>query len=376
VSAGFQRYVAIGDSQTEGLNDADGRGGFRGWADRFAELVSLDSPHLQYANLAIRGKLIGEIHDQQLAPALAMRPDLVTVMGGLNDLIRRSVDLEVIAGHLDAILAAFEQTGATVLTNTFPDPSAIAPLFNRLAPRIAAYNARIRQIAAARGALLVDFDAHGAGTDARIWSPDRIHANPFGHSLIAAAFADVLGVPGNAHWIEPLPVAEPARPIVRARTNARWFGVEVVPWLIRRMRGRSAGDGLTPKRPELSPVATVFHLVVPGEWPASGRYSPPSLASEGFVHLSFADQVEAPANAYYADEPELLAIELDPGRIPARIVVEDSYGSGTAYPHAYGPIPVTAAVGVHELGRGASGEWEFAPLSRPSLEVAPASPDR
>jgi len=143
----FERYVAVGDSQTEGLNDPDGRGGFRGWADRFAVLLTATSPHLQYANLAIRGRLMGAIRDEQLAPALAMQPDLMTVMGGLNDMMRPSVDLDVVAGHLDAMVAAARATGATVLTNTFPDPTSIAPLFRRLAPRVAAYNDRIRAVA-------------------------------------------------------------------------------------------------------------------------------------------------------------------------------------------------------------------------------------
>src|SRR4051795_11555154 len=57
----FERYVALGDSQTEGLNDPDGRSGFRGWADRLAVLLLATSPHLQYANLAVRGRLMAAI---------------------------------------------------------------------------------------------------------------------------------------------------------------------------------------------------------------------------------------------------------------------------------------------------------------------------
>ncbi|MBN9621317.1 MAG: SGNH/GDSL hydrolase family protein, partial [Actinobacteria bacterium] len=65
------RYIAIGDSQTEGLLDEDGRGGYRGWADRFAELLAVENPYLRYANLAIRGRRLDAIRDEQLAPALA-----------------------------------------------------------------------------------------------------------------------------------------------------------------------------------------------------------------------------------------------------------------------------------------------------------------
>jgi uncharacterized protein (DUF952 family)/lysophospholipase L1-like esterase len=368
----FESYVALGDSQTEGLNDPDGRGGFRGWADRFAALLATANPHLQYANLAVRGRLVGAIRNEQLGPALEMRPDLVTVMGGLNDLMRPSVDLDVVAGHLDAMLAALRDTGATVLTNTFPDPSSIAPLFRRLAPRVAAYNARIRAVAEARGAIVVDFDRYGVGTDLRIWSPDRIHANPLGHALIAAAFADAVGLPGHTHWQQPLPVAAPVGTLRRTGTELRWLGRDVAPWMLRRLRGRSAGDWITPKRPRLVPVASLFHIVAPGDWPASGYYRPSSLAEQGFVHFSFADQVEGVANARYRDHTELLVIEVDGAALGVEIRVEDSYQAGEAFPHGYGPVPVDAAIAVHRLTWGAAGKWQF---SRDGAAV-PASSDR
>jgi uncharacterized protein (DUF952 family)/lysophospholipase L1-like esterase len=355
----FERYVALGDSQTEGLNDADGRGGFRGWADRFAVLLTATSPHLQYANLAVRGRLVAAIRAEQLAPALAMKPDLVTVMGGLNDMMRPSVDLAAVAGHLDAIVAAASAAGATVLTNTFPDPTTIAPLFRRLAPRVAAYNERIRSVAAAHGAIVVDFAARGVGTDLRIWSPDRIHANPYGHSLIAAAFADSLGLTGVGHWQVPLPVAAPAGRLRKGTAELRWLGRDVAPWMARRLRGRSSGDGVTAKRPRLLPVASLFHIVAPANWPTDGQYRPASLADQGFVHLSFADQVEGVADRWYPDAAELVVIELDPAAIDAEVLVEDSYDAGVGFPDAYGPLPVAAAVAVHPLVRSTDGRWRF-----------------
>jgi uncharacterized protein (DUF952 family)/lysophospholipase L1-like esterase len=355
----FERYVALGDSQTEGLNDPDGRGGFRGWADRFAVLLTATSPHLQYANLAIRGRLMGAIRDEQLAPALAMQPDVVTVMGGLNDMMRPSVDLDAVAGHLDATVSAARAAGATVLTNTFPDPTAIAPLFRRLAPRVAAYNERIRTVAAAHGAVVVDFAARGVGADLRVWSPDRIHANPWGHSMIAAAFADTLGVSGVDHWQVPLPLSAPVGRLRRGAVELRWLGRDVAPWMLRRVRGRSSGDGITAKRPRLLPVASLFHIVAPDAWPGRGQYRPASLTDEGFVHLSFADQVEGVANAIYHDAADLVVVELDPSALETEVRVEDSYGGGVAFPHAYGPLPVSAAVGVHPLVRAADGSWAF-----------------
>jgi len=353
----FVRYVALGDSQTEGLLDPDGRGGYRGWADRFAEFLTADDPHLSYANLAVRGKLVGQIRAEQLDVALALEPDLATVMGGLNDLLRPGFDPDAAVEHLDAMLAALGQAGATVLTNTFPALEEIAPMLRRLAPRVRAFNDGIREVAQRRGAVLVDFAAHGVGTDARIWSPDRIHANSFGHALIAAAFADTLGRAGHGHWRDPLPARAPLSNLRRAGTEARWMGTTVAPWLLRRARGRSSGDGITAKRPRLLPVAPVFHLVPPEQWPAAGWYRPASLAAEGFVHLSFADQLLGSANRHFADAETLVAVELDPVAVGAEIRTEDSYGSGTAFPHAYGAVPVSAAVQQHPLRRDAAGRW-------------------
>lgn len=365
-----QRYVALGDSQSEGLLDPDGRGGYRGWADRFAEFVAAaGSPHLLYANLAIRGKLIGGIRTEQLVPAQDLRPDLVTVMAGLNDLLRPSADVDAMLADLDALLGAFP--GATVLTNTFPDIGAISPLLRRARPRVEAYNAGIRASAGSNGALVVDFAARGVGADPRIWSPDRIHANPVGHALIAGAFADTLGLPEFADWSKPLSPARPAGRSARAATEARWVGGTLIPWLARRARGRSSGDGITAKRPRLVPVAPVYHLVAPRDWPAAGSYRPDSLDSEGFVHLSFADQLEATADRHYPDVSDLVAVELDAARLDAAIEVEDSYGSGTAYPHCYGPLPTAAATAVYPMRRTSAG-WQLSPAGA----SARASQDR
>ena len=108
----------------------------------------------------------------------------------------------------------------------------------------------------------------------------------------------------------------------------------------------------------------LFHLVVPEVWSAAvsvGEYRPPSLAAEGFVHFSFAEQVTGTANLRYRDEPDLVVVEIDPDAVGAELRVEDSYGSGTEFPHVYGPVPTAAAVAVHPLARTATGDWHFAP---------------
>lgn len=119
-------------------------------------------------------------------------------------------------------------------------------------------------------------------------------------------------------------------------------------------------------------MSAVYHLVDPAVWAAAGaEYRPESLAAEGFVHLSFTDQVAGSADRHLADASALVALEVDPAAAGAELVVEDSYGSGTAFPHLYGPLPRAAVVRVIPLRR-AGGRWQF----NADGAAAPASPDR
>ncbi|WP_433251405.1 SGNH/GDSL hydrolase family protein [Actinomadura nitritigenes] len=251
----YLRYVAVGDSQTEGLNDGDELTGYRGWADRLAELLAARDAGFRYANLAVRGRLAAGVRAEQTEAALALEPDLVTVMAGMNDLVRPGFDARAVAAELEAMLAAFTGAGARVVTFTFPDVAKIAPLVRHLRPRVVDLNERIRTAAGRHGALVVDTFPHPVTTDPRLWSPDRIHASPLGHARIAAAAAHVLGLPGgHASWSDALPPLPPVPAWRRAGTEAAWVGRFMGPWVVRRLRGRSSGDGRSAKRPRLEPV--------------------------------------------------------------------------------------------------------------------------
>ncbi|MFD0855465.1 SGNH/GDSL hydrolase family protein, partial [Actinomadura adrarensis] len=140
----YLKYVAVGDSQTEGLNDGDEETGYRGWADRLAEVLAKQDPRFRYANLAVRGRRTREIRADQTGAALALEPDLVTVMAGMNDLMRPSFDAAAVAADVDAMLDAFTDSGARVVTFTFPDIAKIAPLARHARPRVLDLNRRIR----------------------------------------------------------------------------------------------------------------------------------------------------------------------------------------------------------------------------------------
>jgi len=248
----YARYVALGDSQTEGLGDGDERAGYRGWADRLAARLAELNPDLLYANLAVRGKLAAEIHAEQLAPALALEPDLATVLAGMNDLLRRRFDLAAVVGHIEAMFAALTAAGAQVGTVTFPDLGRITPLARPLLPRVRALNAAIRAAADRHDVRVVETYTVVVTTDARIWTVDRIHASPLGHELIAASMAHALELPGSDDsWTRPLPPAPRPSPAQAAATELRWIASIAAPWVTRRLRGVSSGTGRVAKRPEL-----------------------------------------------------------------------------------------------------------------------------
>ncbi|WP_054811871.1 SGNH/GDSL hydrolase family protein [Nocardia arizonensis] len=250
----FTRYVAIGDSQTEGVGDPDGMGGYRGWADRFAELLGAACPDVLYANLAVRGRRIEAIRAEQLDAALALGPDLVTVLAGMNDLIRPGASRAGLLRELDTVFGALVGSGATVVSFTFPDLGAVIPPARPLSARIYALNDDVRELAEEHGVVLVDIETAEVTGNPAVWAEDRLHLNPLGHDLLARAVADALALPGSdGSWREPLPF--PERGYARSMgAGLRWATRYLLPWAARRAAGRSAGDGVTAKRPDLLPV--------------------------------------------------------------------------------------------------------------------------
>jgi lysophospholipase L1-like esterase len=261
----FRRYVAIGDSSTEGLEDPDGAGGYRGWADRLAEHIAgaQDEP-LEYANLAVRGLRVDEIRRTQLAPALELRPDLLTLFAGVNDVIGLRCDFAAMAQGLDEMFGAARATGTTVLTFTMPDPGAVNPLVRHLRPRMARYNDVVRTAAAAHDVVVLDFSRYPIACDRRLWYADRLHNNALGHDVIARAFAWRLGVAGfDESWADPLPEdPPPSRPHQVVAGDVDWAVHHLAPWLGKGIRHVPHGLGVTAKRP------------VPTVVPRSGRLSP------------------------------------------------------------------------------------------------------
>src|SRR5690606_27420177 len=250
----FSRFVALGDSFTEGVgdDDPDAPNGVRGWADRVAEQLAHHHDRFAYANLAIRGRLLQQVLDEQLAPALEMKPDLVTMYAGGNDLMRPKVAIDALCDDYEAAVDQLAATGATVVLFTGAD-GVEDPIFRRMRGRTAVYNEHVRLIAARHGALVVDMWAMRALRGRRMWSAARLHLGPDGHPPVAKAVLDSLGVPHRVAPVErgPPPATTAAQ---RRAENLHWARTHVVPWIGRRLRGTSSGDAVTAKRPEPAPV--------------------------------------------------------------------------------------------------------------------------
>lgn len=257
----WRRYVAIGDSFTEGMADPDPvePSGYRGWADlTAAELssrrVRAGLPALEYANLAVRGRLLAEVLDQQLPEALRARPDLVSIVGGGNDLLRPGVDVTALARRLDRAVATARAAGATVLMATAFDVSG-APVLRMIRHRVSAYNAHIWSIAHRHGAHVLDVWGMRSLADWRMWAPDRIHLSTSGHERAAQGALVALGLaPATPDWDEPLRPLPPQARAERLRSNATWLREHAGPWVGRRLRRRSSGSGVVAKRPEPLPL--------------------------------------------------------------------------------------------------------------------------
>jgi lysophospholipase L1-like esterase len=253
----FHRYVALGDSFTEGVGDPDPTrpNGLRGWADRVAEVLAAQpgAGDFGYANLAIRGRKLRGIIDEQLEPALALAPDLVSIHAGANDVLRPKVDLDGLATAYDEAVGRLAGSGARVVMFTIFDPGN-SGIYAALRGRMAVFNEWAREIADRHGATLVDMWRMRDVDIAAVMDTDRMHLNPVGHQHIALAVLEALAIDHTQERLSP-PVLPLLSRTEQWRAHATWTREFLGPWVHRRLTGRSSGDNVAPKRPTLAPIA-------------------------------------------------------------------------------------------------------------------------
>jgi lysophospholipase L1-like esterase len=249
------RYVAIGDSFTEGVGDELPDGRVRGWADLVAQgWADAAGEPVEYANLAIRGKLIQPIVEEQLEPALALKPTHLSFNGGGNDMLRPRTSIAHVADLFSHVLRRCDEEGVRLILLSGANPSAQLPLRGVIQRRGDLLSAAVVQRIEDRPDVVralnwPDRELSTAG----YWSVDRLHMNARGHHRVAARVLTALGLEPPVEWwsLPELPDA------VRLRGTA-YYREHVGPWVRRRLTGTSSGDGREPKFgawAEISPTA-------------------------------------------------------------------------------------------------------------------------
>lgn len=245
-------FVAIGDSFTEGVGDWEPRlpNGVRGWADRVAKQLSKDDPGWRYANLAIRSRRLERIIAEQVEPALAMNPDIISFYAGGNDIMEFRKDMDQVLADYTEAVERLVSSGARILLFTGFDVP-VHPLLAPLKRRNRQFNERVRQLAAwhPESITLVDYWSWEVYRDRRMWDVDKLHMNRAGHRYMAIQVLDILGV---RHQLSFEPFADPFRigPVQALKRDMEWLRQWVLPMFGRRIRGITLGDTLQPRWPE------------------------------------------------------------------------------------------------------------------------------
>lgn len=249
------RYAAVGDSFTEGVGDEPEHGVLRGWADLVAAglAAALGEP-IEYANLAVRGRLLAPIVTDQVPAALALTPPptLLTFNGGGNDMMRPGADLGRLRALTERAVEQVVDAGVRLVILSGADPSARLPFGRALHRRGAVMTEALAELASRSDVVFVNVFADAEIRRPEYWSADRLHLGPAGHRRVASLVLATLGHPVAAHALDPAPAAPR-----RVRDEVIYYREHVLPWVSRHLRGRSSGDGLTGKHPHWVPIEPV-----------------------------------------------------------------------------------------------------------------------
>jgi lysophospholipase L1-like esterase len=243
----FTRFIALGDSMTEGMCDEIIDGNYRGWADRVADTLSKGNPNFSYANLAIRGKLLHQVIDDQIpvAAKYVTGPEtLVSFHAGANDVLRPNYQADIAFAKYEKGVSDLSKTGATIIVFTVVDRvegnGKTAQIWHE---RFSAFNVNVREVAHKFGAVIIESDDAKWLADLRFLAKDRLHLNADGHWRLSQAVLEKLGKDFDPAWKIPLAPAVEKSKLRKQSENLLWIIAFVIPWIWRRLRGRSSGDG-------------------------------------------------------------------------------------------------------------------------------------
>ena len=249
--ANFSRFIALGDSMTEGMCDEIVDGKYRGWADRVADNLASEDPNFSYVNLAIRGKLLTQVVDEQIPAATkyVTGPDtLISFHAGANDVLRPTYIPELAYAKYELGISDLAKTSATILVFTVIDrvdgKGRTAQMWHE---RFSSFNINVRRVAEKYGAIVIEADSAKWMADLRFLASDRLHLNPDGHWRLSQAVLEKLDKKSDASWKILLPPAPKKSWLRKKSEKLFWIIIFVLPWIWRRLRGKSTGDGRSAK---------------------------------------------------------------------------------------------------------------------------------
>ena len=247
----YTRFIALGDSMTEGMTDEVIDGKFRGWADRVADVIAKSNPSFTYMNLAIRGKLLKQVVDDQIPEALKYiegKQTLVSFHAGANDVLRPNYNPAISFAEYERGVKKLTDAGATVMLFTVVDKvdgkGKTAELWHQ---RFSNFNENVRMVATKYPSILFEAKKAEFLNDRRFLAFDRLHMNPEGHRRLANAVLEGLGYEFDENWRIPLPRAKKKNKVINFVINLVWIAIFLLPWIWRRIRGKSSGDGRSAK---------------------------------------------------------------------------------------------------------------------------------
>lgn len=236
---------------TEGMTDEVINGQYRGWADRIADVMAEQNSNFTYMNLAVRGKLIQQVIDDQLPKIdnfVEGKETLVSFHAGANDVIRPNYNPAITLPLYIEASKKVAATGCTLMLFTVMEkPTSKGKTGQIWESRFREFNKIVRHTAEITGAILIDWNDAPFLSDIRFLAKDRLHLNAEGHYRVAQGVLEKLELPYDSKWKNPLPSADPVPKLKKIASDLRWILTFVLPWIWRRARGKSSGDGRKPK---------------------------------------------------------------------------------------------------------------------------------
>jgi lysophospholipase L1-like esterase len=256
----YRSYVAIGDSLSEGLGDftfsLDRH--HNGWTDRLAGILAREAKDSNYdfhfANLALRGSKLETIMNLQVARALALQPDLVSVMAGSNDLLSSEDSLPALRALYRDGLHQLLAAGCDVVVANTINPLHLR-VFKPLRYRAERFSEMIGEVAAEFEIPVIDVFGIQNFQELLYWAEDMVHFSGHGHIAVANQAAEILELRYRYPEIDPSQYAPVTRNLVETLT---WIARDVMPFLQRKLKGVTSGDGMDPKHLKLQSYKPVI----------------------------------------------------------------------------------------------------------------------